>query len=52
MSEEPLIKMSDGRPTRATKALQYTEIDVVLAVPQPGQKCELCDRKVPKKRKP
>ena len=50
MSMEPNVKMADGRPTKAVKALQFTEVDVMLAVPLPGQKCELCERKVPKKK--
>ena len=49
-SMEPNVKLADGRPTKAVKALQFTEVDVMLAVPLPGQKCELCERKVPKKK--
>ena len=46
---KPNIKTSDGREAKTVKALQFTEIDIALAVPLPGQKCELCGRKVPKR---
>ena len=34
---KPNVKMSDGRPAKTMRALQYTEIDIVLAVPAPGR---------------
>ena len=51
MDGKPQINIADGRPTKTMTALQFMEVDVVLPVPSPGQKCELCGRKVPKARR-